>query len=93
MTRPEDQVRHQDAVLYNVTTAVKRALAKSAEVEDGFAQHFAGDGAGMHADTANGPLAVNDSDFLTQLGSADRAFLAGWAAADYHEIVFVSLHR
>jgi hypothetical protein len=46
----------------------------------------------MHADSANGPLAVNDSDFLTQLGGADCAFLAGWAAADYHEIVFVSLH-
>src|SRR5712692_5747473 len=79
--RPEDQVRHQDAVFYNVTTPVKRALAEAAEVEDRFAQHFAGNGAGMHADSANGPLAVDDRDFL-----------AGWAAADYHEIVFVSLH-
>src|SRR6266850_4289356 len=88
----EDKVRHRDAVFDDVSPTVECTLAEAAQVEDRLTQHFAWNRAGMHTHATDKPLTIDNRNFLTELGGADRAFLAGRAAADYYEIVFVSLH-
>ena len=34
------------------------------------------------------PLLLDTGDFFSELGRADRSDIAGWAAADNHQIVF-----
>ncbi len=65
--RAEDEVGHLDAIFEDVAAAVERALAKSAEIENGFAKHFAGNGSGVDADAADGALAVDDGDLLARV--------------------------
>src|SRR5260221_8357244 len=65
---------------------------KTAEIEDRFAQGFAGNCSRVYADAAHGLLALEDGDFPAELGGADCAFLAGGTTANHDQIVLVRFH-
>src|SRR5579862_2233831 len=90
--RPKDQIRHHDAVFQHITTPVKCPLLKSTQIENSLTQGFAGNGAGVNADTANGSLPVDDCDFLSEFCRTDGALLSRGSASDNHQIVFVRVH-
>src|SRR5579883_1676111 len=90
--RAEDQVRHRNAVFEHVAPPVKGALAKSAQVEHGFAQRLAGNRPCVHAHASDRALAVDDGHLLAKLGRAYRALLPSRPAADNDQIVFVRFH-
>ena len=62
-------------------------MAEPREIEDGFAEGFAGDGAGVGADAADDLFALDDADFLAQFGGLDGGFLPGGAGPDDQKIV------
>jgi hypothetical protein len=68
---PKDQIRPGNAVFEHVSTPIERALPKTAEVKHGFPKGLAGDGPGVDANAADRMLAINDRDFLAQLGGAN----------------------
>jgi hypothetical protein len=49
----EHQVLHGNVCLYYIVLAVEAALAETGELQDRFTKGLAGNGAGMHADTAD----------------------------------------
>src|SRR5207237_8638012 len=75
-----------------MNSPVERALSKAAQVQNRLAQGFAGNGASVNTDAADGPLAIDDRDFFAQLGSADGALLTGGSAANYYQVVFMVFH-
>ena len=75
-----DQVVHGD--LGAVAVAVKAPLLDAGQVQHGFAQGFAGDGAGVGADAADDGVALDERDLLAELGGLDGGLLAGGTAAD-----------
>ena len=81
------QVLHRDVVFQGVAAAVERSLPQAAEVQDGLAQRLAGNGAGVDANSADAALALDHGHFLAQLRGADRGFLSGGTATDYHQVV------
>ncbi len=89
----EDEVLHGDGFFQRVAAPVERALPQAAEVEDGFAKGFAGNGAGVHAHSTDGAFALDDSHFLAQFGGADGGLLSGGTAAHYHQVVGVVAAR
>src|SRR5580692_2874047 len=91
--RSKHQIGHGDTIFEDVVATVETALAKAAQVEDGFAQRFAGNGSGVHTNAADGFLAVNDGDFFAQFGGADCALLPRRTAADHYQVVLVDIHE
>jgi hypothetical protein len=63
-------------------------LAESREIEDCFAEGFAGDGAGVGGDATDDGFAFDDADFLAELSGLDRGLLAGWSTPYDKKIVW-----
>ena len=65
-----------------VSASVDVALAKSAEVDDSFAQGLAGDGTDVGADTAQDVLFFNEDDFASEFDSLNGSALSGGTGSD-----------
>ena len=89
--RAEVEILHRDLVFEGVAAAIKRALAKAAQVEHRFTKCFAGNGSRVHAHASDGAGALDDGDVLAQLGRADGSLLARRPAADHHQVVALRL--
>ena len=72
------EVFDRDVLFHAVTRAVQAALAEPREIEDGFAEGFAGDRAGVGADAADDRLRSMMPTFLPSLAAWTAAF---WPAA------------
>jgi hypothetical protein len=79
----EGQVFHRDVLFEPVFGSIHGALMKPGEVENGFAERFAGNGAGVDADTPDNLGALDDADFFAEFGGLHRGLLAGGAGADH----------
>jgi hypothetical protein len=82
----EGKILDGNVILATVIIAVESADRVAGELEDGFSDTFAGDRSGVNADAADHERAVHDGNALAEFRGADRAFLPGWAAADYDEV-------
>jgi hypothetical protein len=81
---PKNQIRHCYAILEDIAAPVETALPKATQVQNGFTQRFAGDGTGVDTNTADCSFPLNDGNFFSQFGGADRTFLSRRAASDYY---------
>ena len=71
------EIFDRDRLFQAIFGSVQGALAEPREIQDRFAKGFAGDGAGVGTDAADDFFALDDADFLTELGGLDRSLLAG----------------
>lgn len=68
-------------------------MAKSGEVQNRFAQGFAGNRAAMNANAAHHVIAVHHGHALAEFGGGDGAFLSRGSAADDHQVILNGLHQ
>lgn len=87
MVGAEGEILDGDVGFHPVAGAVQIALSEAGQIQDGFAQGFAGNGAGIDADPADHLLALDDPDFLSELGGLYGGFLPGRPCADDQEVV------
>jgi hypothetical protein len=83
----KEKIFDRDRLFQAIFGSVQGALAESREIEDCFAEGFAGDGAGIGTDAADDFFALDDADFLAELGGLDRGLLAGWSTPYDEKIV------
>src|SRR5438105_7338834 len=76
------EILEGDVFLDPVAGTVKTALPETRKEKHRFAQRFAGNGAGVDADTSGNFLALDDTDLLADFGSLDRRLLARGAGTD-----------
>jgi hypothetical protein len=88
----KNEIRHCYAILEDIAASVETALPKATQVQNSFTQRFAGDGSGVDTNTADCSFPVNDGNFFSQFGGADRTFLSRRAASDYYQVVLVDFH-
>src|SRR4029077_8325382 len=81
------EIFDRDRLFQTIAGSVQVALAEPREIEDRLAEGFAGDGAGVGGDTADGCFALDDADGFAELGGLDRCFLAGGPTSYDKEIV------
>ena len=86
---PPHQILGGDVLLDPVGAAVETAFTPAGEVEHGLAHGLAGDGAGMHAHSADLGHAVDDGDLAPQFCRLNGGGFARRAAADDDDIVFL----
>ncbi len=79
------EIFDRDRLFQAISGSVQIALAEPREIEHRFAEGFAGDGAGVDADAADDFFALDDADFLAELGGLDRGLLAGGPGADHEQ--------
>ena len=82
----EGKILHRNVVLAAIVVAVESLHGVAGQLEDGFADAFAGNGAGVHADAANHQRAINHGDALAELRGANSALLPRRAAADHDQV-------
>jgi hypothetical protein len=87
------QIANGDAVLDDVIVSVKRAMAESGEVKNGFAQGLAGDGAAVDANAADHVVSIHHGHALAELRGGDSAFLTRGPASNYDEVVLNRMHQ
>lgn len=73
--------------------AVITALAVACKVDNGFAQGFAGDCAGIQAGPARKGVVVDDCNFGAELCRANGGLLSRWAGTDDNQIVIILVAR
>ena len=81
------QVGGGDLLLDAVAGAVQLALAHAGEVDDRLAQRLRRNGAGVDADSAEHPAALDDRDRLAELRRRDGGLLAARTRTDDDEVV------
>ena len=87
------EVVHGEIFFQRVVNAVKASLLQPGKIKGGFAQRFAGDGAGVDATAAGMLGAFNDGDTLAEIGGLSACFFAGRSATDYQQVkLFLSRH-
>ena len=82
----KDQVLHSDLVFDRITASVKGALTEPAEIQNRFAEGLTGDGAGVHANSADRAFALDYRDLFAHLGGTDGGLLPGGTAADDDQV-------
>ena len=87
------QIANRYAILDHVIVSVKRAMAESGEVKNGFAQSLAGNGAAVDANAADHVVSIDHGHALAELRCGDRAFLAGRPAPNDDEVVLNRMHQ
>jgi len=89
----KQQILHRDVLLHGVGSAVEFARAVAAELECGLAQGLRRDRAEIDTAATKHGLALDDGDFLVELGALDRRPLAGRPGADHQQIVVERVSR
>src|SRR5580698_956801 len=89
----EGEVLHGDIVFAAIVVAVEGFHGAAGELENCFADGFAGNRASVNADAADHRGAVNDRDFLADLRRGDRALLPRRAAANYDQVKLSLTHQ
>jgi len=87
------QIANGDAILNDVVVSVKRAMAESGEVKNGFAQGLAGNGAAMDANAADHVVSIHHGHALAEFRGGDSAFLTRRTAANDDEVVLNRMHQ
>ena len=87
------QIANGDAILDDVIVPVKRAMAESGQVKNGFAQGLAGNGATVNTDPADHVVSIDHGHALAELRGGNGAFLARRAAANDDEVVLNRMHQ
>src|SRR5579862_8971969 len=87
------QVANGNSVFYNVIASVKGAMPEPGQVENRFPQRLAWDRSSVDANPSNHFVAVHHGYALAKLCRGDRAFLPGWSAANYDQVVPDGLHH
>jgi hypothetical protein len=87
MVGAECKILDRDVGFQSVPSTVKIPLPESGKVEDGFAQGFTGNGAGMYTDSADHFLPLDDAYFLSELGGLNGGLLTGRPRPDNQQVV------
>ncbi len=83
------EVVYGEIFFERIVNAVEPALFQSGEIKGGFAQRFAGHGAGVDA-TAAGVLGAFDHGYaFAEVGGLSAGFFSGRAAADHQQVKIV----
>jgi len=91
--RAIEQIIHGDLVLDRIAIAIDSPLAQAGQVQNGLADRFGGNGAGVDADAADPVGAIDQGHALAMLGGIQRRLLPGRTGADNNEIVNALRHR
>src|SRR6478609_7482280 len=83
----EGEVLDRDVGFHTIAGAVEIALSEAGQVEDGLAQGFAGNGAGMDANAADHLLPLDDANVFSELGGLNRRLLTGRPRANDQKVV------
>ena len=88
----EEQVVDGDVLLDGIRRAVDAADLVAGEVDDGFAEGLAGDGAGVDACAADGGAAFGDGDAFVQAAGLDGGADAAGAGTNHEEVIVEGGH-
>src|SRR6476646_11568142 len=88
----EGEVLDRDVGFHTIAGAVEIALSEAGQVEDGLAQGFAGNGAGMDANAADHLLPLDDADVFSELGGLNGGLLTGRPRANDQKVVVPHEH-
>src|SRR5579859_3962808 len=69
-----------------IIDAIKAALAEAGKIERGFAQRFAGNGAGVDATAAGIWRPLDDGDTLAKIRGLRAGLFSGGSAAKHNEV-------
>jgi hypothetical protein len=83
----EGKIGHADVFLHAVVGAIDALVLVAGEVQNGFANGFTGDGAGVDGDTADDFEALDQSGAFAELGGLNGCALTGGTRTDDDEIV------
>ena len=85
------QILRSNCFFQAIVATVKTALPPACQVEDGFAQRFAGNGARVNRDTPGSRSLIDQHDRSPQSRRLGGSVQARGPAADYQKVVF--FHR
>ncbi len=78
----EHQILSRNPVFHLVRLPINIVMSIAGEVDHGFTQGLAGNGAGVDADTAHDRLSFHHRHSLIEFGSLNGGFLSGWPGTD-----------
>ena len=87
---PKAEICHGDLIFGVIVGAVEALLVEAGKMENGFAHGFAGDGAGVGADAADGRLFFNEGNAFASFYCLNGGALPARTGTNHNQ--FIRLH-